>query len=184
MPHLATGSAELTALAQRIRLAIFDIDGVLSDGQLYLLPDGSDIKTSNVRDGLGLKLLMQAGVEVAVISGRPSSAYQARLAALGVQRVNLAVKQKIPHYESLLVDLGCTDAEVAYMGDDLPDVPVMQRVGLPMAVANAHASALNVARWVSRLPGGHGAAREACDLILAARDSAAAAAQTAPDAYN
>jgi 3-deoxy-D-manno-octulosonate 8-phosphate phosphatase (KDO 8-P phosphatase) len=155
--------------AAKIRCAIFDIDGVITDGKLYLGPDGQEWKTTSVRDGLGLKQLLQAGVEVAVISGRPSPALLARLNGLGVQRVYLNADDKLPVYERLLNDLKLDDAECAVMGDDTPDLPLMQRAGLALTVADAHPRVRKAAHWVSHFDGGQGAVREACDLILEAR---------------
>lgn len=162
-------SDSIEHVARGIRLAIFDVDGVMTDGKLYLGPNGQELKTMSVRDGLGLKLLQGAGVEIAVISGRPSQAVTVRLNGLGITRIHMHVKDKVPFYEQLLADLGLDDSAVAYMGDDAPDVPVMQRVGLAMTVANAHKSAAAVAHWTSRFDGGDGAVREACDLIVEAR---------------
>lgn len=162
-------SESIQTRAANIRLAIFDVDGVMTDGKLYLGPNGQELKTMSVRDGLGLKLLQQAGVEIAVISGRPSQAVIVRLNALGITRIHMHVKDKVPFYEQLLADLGISDAQVAYMGDDSPDVPVMQRVGLAMTVADAHKSAAGVAHWSSQFAGGNGAVREACDLIVEAQ---------------
>jgi 3-deoxy-D-manno-octulosonate 8-phosphate phosphatase (KDO 8-P phosphatase) len=155
--------------AKRIRCLFLDIDGVLTDGKLYLGPEGMEFKTSSVRDGHGIKLMLRAGLEVAVISGRPSEAMRQRLEYLGVKHVVLDNEEKLPVYERIRGSLGLEDAECAVMGDDVPDVPVMQRAGLAMTVADAHPSARRVAHWVSRHPGGQGAVREACDLILAAR---------------
>lgn len=162
-------SESIQTRAANVRLAIFDVDGVMTDGKLYLGPNGQELKTMSVRDGLGLKLLQQAGVEIAVISGRPSQAVIVRLNALGITRIHMHVKDKVPFYEQLLADLGISDAQVAYMGDDSPDVPVMQRVGLAMTVADAHKSAAGVAHWTSQFAGGNGAVREACDLIVEAQ---------------
>jgi 3-deoxy-D-manno-octulosonate 8-phosphate phosphatase (KDO 8-P phosphatase) len=152
--------------ASKIRLVIFDIDGVLTDGKLYLAPDGTELKTSSVRDGLGLRLLIDAGIHVAVISGRPSPAYEQRLRKLGVEHIVLSTRVKLPAYEHLVDALGLDDQQVACMGDDAPDVPIMQRAGLALTVANAHHSAQAAADWISQFDGGHGAVREACDLIL------------------
>ncbi|MBR9813805.1 HAD-IIIA family hydrolase [bacterium] len=162
-------SESIQTRAANVRLAIFDVDGVMTDGKLYLGPNGQELKTMSVRDGLGLKLLQQAGVEIAVISGRPSQAVIVRLNALGITRIHMHVKDKVPFYEQLLADLGISDAQVAYMGDDSPDVPVMQRVGLSMTVADAHKSAGLFAHWTSQGAVGHGAVREACDMIVEAQ---------------
>jgi 3-deoxy-D-manno-octulosonate 8-phosphate phosphatase (KDO 8-P phosphatase) len=155
--------------ASRIRCAIFDVDGVMTDSRLYLGPDGSEWKTMNVRDGLGLKLLLQAGVEVAVISGRPSPPVQWRLESLGVRHIWLGSEDKLGPYEILLRTLALKPQQVAVMGDDVPDLPLMQRAGLALTVADAHPTALAAAHWISRHPGGAGAVREAADLILQAR---------------
>ncbi|MCI0749034.1 MAG: HAD-IIIA family hydrolase [Nevskiales bacterium] len=162
-------AAGLRKRAAQIRCVVFDIDGVLTDGKLYLGPDGQEWKTVSVRDGLGLKRLLQAGIEVAVISGRPSPALQNRLNSLGVKHVCLNTEDKRPAYERLLRTLGLSDAQCAVMGDDTPDLSMMQRAGLVLTVADAHPDVLRVAHWVSRHPGGNGAVREASDLLLAAR---------------
>jgi len=163
--------------ARAIRCAVFDIDGVMTDCKLYLGPDGSEWKAVNVRDGLGLKLLLQAGIEVAVISGRPSAAMQTRLEYLGVRHVWLNVDEKIPAWETLRVRLGLRNEEMAMMGDDTPDLPLMRLAGLALTVADAHPQVLAAAHWASRLTGGNGAVREAADLILAAQ---APAVESAP----
>lgn len=156
--------------ARRVRCLFLDIDGVLTDGKLYLGANGEETKTSCVRDGLGIKRLLAAGIEVAVISGRPSEAMQRRLAALGVKHAVLDNDDKLPAYEQIRARLGLADADCAMMGDDLPDLPVMARVGLALTVADAHPVALKAAHWVSRYAGGVGAVREASDLILAAQN--------------
>jgi 3-deoxy-D-manno-octulosonate 8-phosphate phosphatase (KDO 8-P phosphatase) len=155
--------------AAKVRCLFLDIDGVLTDGKLYLGPNGAEFKTNYVRDGLGIKLLLKAGIQVAVISGRPSEAMQQRLAYLGVLEVVLNNEDKLPVYEQICARLGLKDQQCAVMGDDVPDVPVMQRAALALTVADAHPVARKAAHWVSRYPGGQGAVREACDLILAAQ---------------
>lgn len=160
--------------ASRIRCLFLDIDGVMTDCKLYLTPDGQELKAVNVKDGLGIKQLLKAGVEVAVISGRPSEAMKKRLAFLGIRHVYLDTIEKIPAYEAVKSELGITDAECAHMGDDVPDLPLFARVGLALAVADAHPTAKGAAHWVSQHRGGDGAIREAADLILAARRAPAA----------
>ena len=160
----------LSERARDIRCVVFDVDGVLTDCKLYLGPDGSEWKAVNVRDGLGIKLLLQAGIEVAVISGRPSAAMQQRFEYLGVRHVWLNVEKKIPAFETLMQKLGLHDAQMAVMGDDVPDLPLMRRAGLALTVADAHPRALAAAHWTSRLKGGEGAARDAADLILRAQN--------------
>ena len=164
-----------TALRRRagqVRCLFLDIDGVLPDGKLYLGPDGAEFKTNYVRDGLGIKLLLQAGIKVAIISGRASAAMQQRLEYLGVTEIVLANEDKLPVYERIRDKLGLQDGQCAVMGDDVPDLPVMRRAALACTVADAHPTALKAAHWVSRHPGGQGAVREAADLILAAQGRA------------
>lgn len=155
--------------AARIRCLFLDIDGVMTDGKLYLGPNGTEFKTNYVRDGWGLKALLRAGVEVAVISGRPSEAMRQRLGFLGIRHIVLDNEDKLPAYEQIRAKLGLKDEACAMMGDDMPDVPVMERVALAMTPADCHASARRAAHWISRARGGEGAVREACDLILAAQ---------------
>jgi 3-deoxy-D-manno-octulosonate 8-phosphate phosphatase (KDO 8-P phosphatase) len=158
-----------TERAKKIRCVVFDIDGVLTDCKLYLAPDGSELKAVNVKDGLGLKLLLRAGIEVAIISGRPSEAMRRRFEGLGVRHIWLDVEEKVPAFDTLLKTLGLDAAQVAVMGDDIPDLPLMQRAGMAQTVADAHPRALAAAQWASRLNGGNGAVREACDFILRAQ---------------
>lgn len=162
---------ELHRRASRIRCVFLDIDGVMTDCRLYLGPDGLELKAVHVRDGYGIKQWLRNGVEVAVISGRPSSAMRDRLAFLGVRHVFLDTEDKLPTYLALRAQLGLADEECAHIGDDLPDLPLLERVGLAMTVADAHPSILQRAHWVSQYAGGNGAIREASDLILAARST-------------
>jgi 3-deoxy-D-manno-octulosonate 8-phosphate phosphatase (KDO 8-P phosphatase) len=162
----------MTALNERarnIRCVVFDVDGVLTDCKLYLAPDGTELKAVHVRDGLGMKMLLRAGLEVAVISGRPSVAMHRRFSELGVQHIWLDVAHKNPAFDELLQRTGLDPSQIAVMGDDLPDLPLFERAGLALTVADAHPAALAAAHWVSRWSGGNGAAREACDLILQAQ---------------
>jgi len=161
--------AAIRKRARRVRCLFLDIDGVLTDGKLYLGPGGAELKTNFVRDGYGIKRLLASGIEVAVISGRPSEAMRQRLDFLGVKHVVLDHEDKLPVYEQIRARLGLADADCAVMGDDAPDLPVMARVGLALTPADAHPVALKAAHWVSRHNGGVGAVREACDLILAAQ---------------
>ncbi len=162
-----------TERARDIRCVIFDIDGVMTDCKLYLSHDGEEIKAVNVRDGLGIKLLMNNGIEVAVISGRPSAAMQKRLEFLGVPHIWLATEDKLPAYDALKAKLKLSDAQMAHMGDDTPDLPLFARVGLALAPGDAHRRAKAEAHWISEANGGNGAIREAVDFILAAQGKAA-----------
>lgn len=161
--------SEVLHRAGQIRCLFLDIDGVMTDCKLYLTPDGEELKAVNVRDGWGMKALMRHGVEVAVISGRPSAAMAKRLAWLGIRHVVLDTEDKLPAYERIRDALGLSDAQCAMMGDDVPDLPLLSRVGLAMTPADAHRHAQAHAHWISDCRGGDGAIREAADLILGAQ---------------
>ena len=153
----------------RIRLLVLDVDGVLTDGRLRYGPEGEQEKLFHVRDGYGIKALQAAGVTVAVISGRNSQAVARRCAELGIAELAQGQEHKLAAFEALCTRLGVQASDCACIGDDTPDVPLMQRAGLAIAVADAHADALRAAHRRTRLPGGAGAVREACDWLLAAR---------------
>ena len=155
--------------AARVRLAVFDVDGVLTDGRLYYGAGGEELKVFHVHDGQGLKRLQAAGVTLAVISGRDSAAVTRRMQDLGVEHVFQGDEHKLPIFERLLKKLGLTAEQCACVGDDLPDLPLLQRAGLAVAVANAQAPVKEAAHYVTTAWGGRGAAREVCDLILAAQ---------------
>lgn len=159
----------LQAQAARIRMAVFDVDGVFTDGRIWIGSDGVEYKSFSVRDGFGIKALLAAGIEVAIISGRDSPAVNKRMDELGVTRVVQGREDKGAALAQLLRDTGIPAAEVAYLGDDTPDVAAMRMVGLPASVADAHADARAASAWVSTRPGGHGAVREFCELLLGAR---------------
>jgi 3-deoxy-D-manno-octulosonate 8-phosphate phosphatase (KDO 8-P phosphatase) len=171
LSHLHALDDDLIARASRVRLACFDVDGTLTDGRLYLDGEGREQKAFHVQDGQGLVLLRRAGIEVAFITARGGTVAVARGRELGVQ-VFTGVKDKLAQVKTLCETLGITLAEVAFMGDDLPDVPPLQAVGLGIVPANAHAWTAAHARWRTRSTGGEGAAREACDLILASQGHA------------
>ena len=155
--------------AQRIRLLICDVDGVLTDGRLFFTPDGQEFKSFHARDGHGIKLLQRTGVETAVISGRSSPAVELRMNSLGVRHVYQGRENKLEPFRELLETLKLDPEQAAFVGDDVLDLPLMRRVGLAVAVADAHFSLTGVAHWVTARPGGLGAVREVCDLILQAR---------------
>lgn len=150
-----------------IRLLILDVDGVLTDGRLHYDATGEALKVFHVRDGHGIKAVLAAGIEIALVSGRSSAAVHARARELGIRRVHQGVHEKLPVVTAIAAELGIPLASVACVGDDTPDVPVMQAVGIAYAVADAHEDALHAAHRVTRLPGGHGAVREVCDALLA-----------------
>jgi 3-deoxy-D-manno-octulosonate 8-phosphate phosphatase (KDO 8-P phosphatase) len=154
--------------AAAIRLLVLDVDGVLTDGTI-LLGGGEELKSFHVRDGLGLKRLMSAGVAVAVISGRESAAVTRRMAELGIRHVYQGIEDKLDVFGRLCSTLGIGAAEVAVVGDDLPDLPPMRAAGLAIAVADAQEEVRAAAHWVTRAAGGRGAAREIADGLLAAR---------------
>lgn len=159
---------ELLLRAQGIRVAFFDVDGVLTDGGLYISEAGETLKRFNTLDGHGLKLLQRAGITPAVITGRDSPALRLRLQALGIDHVRYGTEDKRPAAEQILQELGLAWPQAAVIGDDWPDLPVMARCGLVCAPANAHAEARACAHHVTVAAGGHGAAREFCDLLLVA----------------
>ncbi|UUX96118.1 KdsC family phosphatase [Aquabacterium sp. J223] len=163
--------------AGRLRAAIFDVDGVLTDGRLYIGADGEQVKAFHVLDGHGLKLLAQGGIVPAVITGRDSPAVRRRMADLGVAHAAYGVKDKLAVAEALLAAQGWTWAEVAVIGDDWPDLPLLQRAGFACAPPQAHAEALALAHHVTTARGGEGAAREFCDLLLIAAGRYAALLQ-------
>jgi 3-deoxy-D-manno-octulosonate 8-phosphate phosphatase (KDO 8-P phosphatase) len=149
-----------------IRLVIFDVDGVLTDGGLYLGDDGQEYKRFNSKDGLGMKLLQQSGVPVAIITARSSNVVRIRMESLGIAHVYQGQLEKLPAFEELIFSLGLNAEQVAYVGDDAIDLPIMKSVGLAFAVNDAHPCAIQAAHWVTQRRGGDGAGREVCDLIM------------------
>jgi 3-deoxy-D-manno-octulosonate 8-phosphate phosphatase (KDO 8-P phosphatase) len=155
--------------AARIRLVALDVDGVLTDGSITLTDSGEQIKTFHVRDGTGIKYLIRAGLQVALITGRSSRCVEYRAAELGVEYVFQGAKVKLEPYEALLEMSGLSDAQVACVGDDLPDLPLLRRCGLAVAVADAAEEVKAAADVVTAAAGGRGAAREVAELILKAQ---------------
>lgn len=160
-------------MAKRIRLVVFDVDGVLTDGGVYVGvgSDGArvELKRFDIQDGLGLKMLQWAGLEVVMVSGRDSDATRLRSEELGVESFQDDAARKVPAVRSVMDRLGVGWDEVAMLADDLPDVAVLRKVGLKAAVANAVALVAEMADWRTTRAGGHGAAREFCDALLQAR---------------
>jgi 3-deoxy-D-manno-octulosonate 8-phosphate phosphatase (KDO 8-P phosphatase) len=154
--------------AQPVRVAFFDVDGVLTDGGLYISEAGETLKRFHTLDGHGIKLLRRAGVTPAVISGRDSAALRARLSALGVEHVRLGTEDKAPAAEAILAELGLDWSAAAAMGDDWPDLPLMRRAALACAPLTAHAEVLAIAHFVAKRLPGAGAVRDVCDLLLVA----------------
>jgi 3-deoxy-D-manno-octulosonate 8-phosphate phosphatase (KDO 8-P phosphatase) len=155
--------------AAQVKLIIFDVDGVLTDGRLILGDDGQEYKAFHSRDGHGMKLLRQSGVEIGIITGRSSQVVALRMASLGVQHVYQGREEKLPAFEELIHKLGVTAEQVAYVGDDVVDLPILRRVGLAVAVADAHPLVLQHAHWQTPHGGGKGAARDVCEFIMEAQ---------------
>lgn len=156
--------------AKKIKCLISDVDGVLTDGLLFLDNNGNELKAFHVQDGMGLKLLMAAGIEVAVITTSQNKVIDHRMQQLGIQHYFKGQVDKREAYKNLKETLGLEHDEFAYVGDDLPDLPLIQQVGLGVAVANAVSQVKEFADWVTEQQGGRGAVREVCELILNAQD--------------
>lgn len=154
--------------AAKIKLLLLDVDGVLTDGSIIYLPDGVETKAFSTRDGLGIRLLQKAGVEVGIITARTSEVVRRRAENLGIGLLYQGAGAKREVYEKIIADLGLAPEQVAYMGDDWLDLPVMTRVGLAAAVADGAEEVCRVAHYVTKRPGGRGAVREVCDLIVTA----------------
>ena len=169
MRHLGEVTEALLERARRVRLLVLDVDGVLTDGRLQITADGEHTKVFHVRDGAGLVALRKAGVAVAIISGRDSTAVTYRAAELGIVHVRQGIHDKGASLDALLGELGLANDALGCVGDDTPDVPMLERAAFAVAVADAHPTAQAVAHWITPSPGGRGAVRDVCDLLLAAR---------------
>jgi 3-deoxy-D-manno-octulosonate 8-phosphate phosphatase (KDO 8-P phosphatase) len=159
----------LTGRARQVRLLVLDVDGVLTDGRLYFGTQGEELKVFHVRDGAGLVALGRAGVAVAILSGRESPAVARRAAELGIRHVHQGVTDKAAELRRLMDELGVAAGEVACVGDDTPDLPMLEIAGLAVAVADAHPALATVVDWTTTSRGGQGAVREICDMLLNAR---------------
>ncbi|HAE89933.1 MAG TPA: 3-deoxy-manno-octulosonate-8-phosphatase KdsC [Idiomarina baltica] len=153
----------------QVELLILDVDGVFSDGRIYLGNQGEELKAFHTRDGFGLKAWTDAGYPAAVITGRESSIVERRMKHLGVTHIFQGVKNKVERYEQLLDNLNLNDSQVAYVGDDVPDLQLINRAKLGIAVHDAHPSVQLAAQYITRCHGGFGAVREICDLLLLSR---------------
>jgi len=161
-----------SALVDRIRnvkVLILDVDGVLTDGRIILSDDGRETKCFNVRDGHGLKMIRRAGVEVMFLTGRKSLVVEHRARELGVERVYQGALDKLAVLEEILATTGLSPGQVAYMGDDIVDLPVLRRAGFSVTVSDAHEDVLQAVDLVTRNAGGRGAVREVCEIILKAQ---------------
>ncbi|MCG8428659.1 MAG: 3-deoxy-manno-octulosonate-8-phosphatase KdsC [Chromatiales bacterium] len=155
--------------AAQIKLIIFDVDGVLTDGSLYLGDDGQEYKAFNSKDGHGMKMLQETGVTIGIITGRSSQVVATRMDSLGIEHVYQGQHDKVPAYLELLEKLDLQPEQVAYVGDDIVDLPIMNRVGLGIAVQDAHKKVKQHAHWQTEADGGRGAAREVCELLMEAQ---------------
>lgn len=170
---------ELLLRAQGVRVAFFDVDGVLTDGGLYFTDAGETIKRFHTLDGHGLKLLQRHGIVPAIVSGRDAKPLRLRLDALGIRHLRLGTEDKVPAAQDILDEVGAGWHEAAAMGDDWPDLPVMRRAAIACAPPAAHDEVRAVAHHVTARAAGHGAAREFCDLLLMARGAYAAELEAA-----
>ncbi len=157
--------------AALIRLVIFDVDGVLTDGSLYIGEDGQEYNAFYARDGLGMKMLQSTGIIIGIITGRNSPVITHRMQALGIKHVFQGQIDKLPAYKILCKQLQLDSQQIAYVGDDVNDIPVMSQVGLAIACADAHLTVVKQAHWQTQNAGGRGAAREVCDLIMQAQNT-------------
>jgi 3-deoxy-D-manno-octulosonate 8-phosphate phosphatase (KDO 8-P phosphatase) len=154
-----------------IGLVAFDVDGVFTDGRFYLSNDGSESKAFNTQDGFGIRALLQAGIEVAVISGRQSEAVELRMRELGVVHVIQGCKDKVAAFDELIGELGVTIDRTVYVGDDVPDLPLLSHAGFAIAVANAVADVQQQCDFTTAASGGFGAVREVCEMLLRGADT-------------
>ncbi len=157
--------------ARKVRLLVLDVDGVMTDGRLHITAQGEETKVFHVRDGSGIVAVQRAGIAVAIISGRDSAAVTRRAAELGIRHVRQGIADKGAALDELLGELGLAPDVLACVGDDTPDLPLLERAALAVAVADAHPGARAAAHWITTANGGHGAVREVCDLLLTARGS-------------
>jgi 3-deoxy-D-manno-octulosonate 8-phosphate phosphatase (KDO 8-P phosphatase) len=159
--------------AEQIKLVVFDVDGVLTDGSLFVGDDGEEYKAFYSRDGLGMKMLQATGVEIAVITARTSNVVIHRMESLGIKHIYQGRLEKLPAFENILQSLDISAEHAAYVGDDVIDLPVMQKAGLAIAVHDAHPLVIKHAHWQTAKNGGHGAARDVCELIMQAQNTLA-----------
>jgi len=157
--------------AKKIKLVVFDVDGVLTDGRIIIGDDGQEYKAFHSRDGHGMKLLQYTGVEIAIITGRTSKTVEHRMNGLGIKHVYQGKRVKLPVFEQLIEDLELSPEQCAYVGDDWVDLAIMSKVGLAIAVQDADAVVKKHAHWITPSKGGHGAAREVCELIMEGQDT-------------
>ncbi len=161
--------------AKHIKLVVFDVDGVLTDGSLFLGDDGQQYKAFHSKDGHGMRMLQDSGVDIAILTGRVSKVVEHRMQDLGIELVMQGHREKLPAFEALMQQTGIAAEDIAYVGDDVVDLPVMTRVGLAIGVQDAHPLVRRHAHWLTASAGGRGAAREVCELIMEAQGTLNAA---------
>lgn len=166
-------SAPITAeeRARDVRLVVFDVDGVLTDGRLFFDDDGRQYKAFHSQDGLGLRMLMDSGVKVGVLTGRNSGVVEHRMRDLGIELVIQGHREKLPAFAAMMERAGVSAAQTAFVGDDVVDLPPMRAARFAIAVANAHPLVVEHAHWKTTRAGGLGAAREACEFVMRAQDT-------------
>jgi len=161
--------AEVIERARKIRLVIFDVDGVLTDGSLFIGDDGQEYKAFNSKDGHGIKMMMRNGIDGAIITGRKSRVVEHRVADLGLTNVRQGCAEKLPVYKEMIAELGLSEDQTAFFGDDVVDLPIMLRVGLAVATNDAHPMVKRYSHWVTPGNGGRGAARDLADMMMYAQ---------------
>lgn len=167
LPSVASRiNASVRAKIEKIKVLGLDVDGVMTDGRLYYHDDGTETKAFDVRDGHGIKMLQHAGIEVVLISGRSCPMVEKRAADLGITDITQGVRDKVPALERIIAERGLTLEQMAFIGDDIVDIPVLSRIGLAVAVADALEYVIETAHYVTLAPGGRGAVREVIELIL------------------
>ena len=160
---------DILSKAEKIKLLVFDVDGVLTDGRLIVGDNGEEYKAFFSKDGLGMKMLQATGVKIAVITARTSNVVTHRMESLGIKHIYQGQLEKLPAFEKILIELNLTSEQAAYVGDDVIDLPVMLQAGLSIAVADAHPLVIQHAHWKTPQVGGRGAARDVCKLIMQAQ---------------
>ncbi|MFV2057670.1 MAG: 3-deoxy-manno-octulosonate-8-phosphatase KdsC [Thiohalomonadales bacterium] len=168
---------DVIARAKKISLVIFDVDGVLTDGSLFFGDDGQEYKAFNSRDGHGMKMLQNSGVKIAIITGRTSKVVAHRMANLNIDIIFQGQADKKPAFEIIMKQQNLTADQIAYVGDDVVDLPVMIKVGLAVGVENSHELVKQYAHWIAPTPAGRGAARDVCELIMKAQGNYGTAMQ-------
>lgn len=162
---------EILERAKKIKLVVFDVDGVLTDGSLFYGDNGEEYKAFHAKDGLGMKLLMRTGVQIGIITARNSKLVQHRMDSLGIEHLYQGRLDKLNAFDDLLNKLNLTYKQAAFVGDDVVDLPVMTKVGLSITVKDAHPLVIDQAHWQTPLDGGRGAARNVCELIMQAQNT-------------